>query len=196
MRLFVGPNVIFVGTMNEDETTQALSDKVIDRSNVLRFGSPSSLEPVNSNGKLAPAVSRTLLYEDWKKSWLRDESVFEAVLCGLPNRSIATLREAMDSVNRPFAYRVAKGILEYAANYPAADDHMHEVISDQIEQKILPRLRGVDPTERQGSLAFKKIRSVVRECKDELLENHLQRLTQDNYFQWIGLDRAREVTNG
>ncbi len=27
--------------MNEDETTQALSDKVIDRANVLRFGSPN-----------------------------------------------------------------------------------------------------------------------------------------------------------
>ncbi len=31
LRLFAGTNVVFVGTMNEDETTQTLSDKVVDR---------------------------------------------------------------------------------------------------------------------------------------------------------------------
>jgi predicted nucleic acid-binding Zn-ribbon protein len=39
-RLWVGENVLFVGTMNEDESTQTLSDKVLDRANVLRFGRP------------------------------------------------------------------------------------------------------------------------------------------------------------
>ena len=43
-RLFVGRNTLFVGTMNEDESTQSLSDKVIDRSNVLRFGKPNDLK--------------------------------------------------------------------------------------------------------------------------------------------------------
>ena len=38
--LFVDTNVMFVGTMNEDESTQTLSDKVVDRANVLRFGRP------------------------------------------------------------------------------------------------------------------------------------------------------------
>ncbi len=57
LRLFVGQNVLFVGTMNEDESTQALSDKVIDRSNVLRFGSPREVTPIHArNG--APRNSR------------------------------------------------------------------------------------------------------------------------------------------
>jgi hypothetical protein len=29
--------------MNEDETTQTLSDKVIDRANIIRFGRPQQL---------------------------------------------------------------------------------------------------------------------------------------------------------
>ena len=36
-RIFPGYNVLFAGTMNEDESTQSLSDKVVDRANVLRF---------------------------------------------------------------------------------------------------------------------------------------------------------------
>ncbi len=42
-RLYVHENVLFVGTMNEDESTQTLSDKVIDRANVLRFGRPEKM---------------------------------------------------------------------------------------------------------------------------------------------------------
>ena len=40
LRVWIPKNVLFVGTMNEDETTQALSEKVLDRANVLRFGKP------------------------------------------------------------------------------------------------------------------------------------------------------------
>src|SRR5690606_20950096 len=38
--LYPDTNILFVGTMNEDESTQSLSEKVVDRANVLRFGSP------------------------------------------------------------------------------------------------------------------------------------------------------------
>ncbi len=40
--LFVSLNNLFIGTMNEDETG-ALSEKVIDRANVIRFGRPQQL---------------------------------------------------------------------------------------------------------------------------------------------------------
>ena len=36
--------------MNEDETTQSLSDKVIDRANVLRFGAPETLVDLDVTG--------------------------------------------------------------------------------------------------------------------------------------------------
>ena len=38
--LFIPHNVLWVGTLNEDETTQALSDKVLDRANSIRFAPP------------------------------------------------------------------------------------------------------------------------------------------------------------
>lgn len=141
MQLFVDKNVLFVGTMNEDETTQALSDKVIDRANVLRFGSPNSIVPVpvsQRNGRVMefrPRLTRKI-WQGWCKSAdaLRDEE--RETLLGW----IGHLRGSMDEVRRPFAYRVAHSMLEYAANYPDVDRRLEFVIADQIEQKILPKL--------------------------------------------------------
>ena len=42
-RVYPGQNVLFCGTMNEDESTLTLSDKVLDRANVLRFPRPGEL---------------------------------------------------------------------------------------------------------------------------------------------------------
>jgi hypothetical protein len=69
MRVFVARNVFFVGTMNEDETTQSLSDKVVDRANVLRFGPPRRLtiEPGlghQEDGDLQLGTRR-LPYDHW-----------------------------------------------------------------------------------------------------------------------------------
>ncbi|MCR9291866.1 MAG: hypothetical protein NXI32_04045 [bacterium] len=101
----------------------------------------------------------------------------------------------MDQVQRPFAYRVTKGMLEYAANYPFTEENLGAIISDQIEQKILPRLRGIDPTDGPGRSAILAIQEILRDprCNDELLAEFLDRYSKDNYFQWVGLDRAREI---
>ena len=41
--VYPGHNILFSGTMNEDESTQALSDKVLDRANIMRFRKPEKL---------------------------------------------------------------------------------------------------------------------------------------------------------
>jgi len=43
-KLKIPQEFLFVGTMNEDETTQSLSDKVLDRANVITFGKPQHLQ--------------------------------------------------------------------------------------------------------------------------------------------------------
>jgi len=48
-RLWIDHNVFFVGTLNEDETTQTLSDKVLDRANVIRFGKPDEKAIATNN---------------------------------------------------------------------------------------------------------------------------------------------------
>ena len=40
INLFPPHNMLFAGTMNDDESTQSLSDKVLDRSNIMQFAAP------------------------------------------------------------------------------------------------------------------------------------------------------------
>ena len=104
-RLWVGENILFVGTMNEDETTQSLSDKVLDRSNVLRFGKPASRL---ANGNMHPAeplrLQGRLTHSHWK-SWLHNSSDQSPWSENVANWT-EKVNLALEKVGRPFGYRV------------------------------------------------------------------------------------------
>ncbi len=192
MQLFVDKNVLFVGTMNEDETTQALSDKVIDRANVLRFGSPNSIVPVPASERngLEKGPRPRLTRETWN-GWCKTASSLssedESTLLGW----IGELRGSMDQVNRPFAYRVAHSMLEYAANYPRLHDAwLNHVIADQIEQKILPKLMGLNPQDTSVRNAFSTIDRILENVDDDVLKNRIDICRKDDYFLWTGIDRT------
>ena len=51
--------------MNEDETTQALSDKVLDRSCVMRFGRPKQLSEQDDSPRTIPNKNG-LTFDQWK----------------------------------------------------------------------------------------------------------------------------------
>lgn len=106
LRLFVGQNVLFVGTMNEDESTQSLSDKVIDRSNVLRFGSPREVTPLSArNG--APRTGDRLLHAQWK-SWCKTMHDVSNEDKDRLLKWVQRIREALDVVGRPFCFGSAQ----------------------------------------------------------------------------------------
>ena len=193
MQLFVDKNVLFVGTMNEDETTQALSDKVIDRANVLRFGSPNSIVPVPAsqrNGRSQDTTPRPRLdLKTWQR-WCKtaddlDEEERKTLLDW-----ISELRGSMDRVTRPFAYRVAHSMLEYAANYPEVERRLDFIIADQIEQKILPKLMGLNPQDPSVQRVFATIDRILDGVDDEALKSRIELCRKDDYFQWTGIDRA------
>ena len=64
-KLPLGRNVLWVGTMNQDETTKSLSDKVLDRSIVMNFPRPTELKrrqmlkPLNEENRGAVLSKRT-----------------------------------------------------------------------------------------------------------------------------------------
>src|SRR6056297_1826873 len=68
-RIFPGYNLLFAGTMNEDESTQSLSDKVVDRANVLRFAAPRNIAASSGEGEIAEP--RALSRAQWQ-GWLRE----------------------------------------------------------------------------------------------------------------------------
>ncbi len=107
-------NIALVGTVNIDESTFALSDKLLDRANVIEL-SDIDLDAYRQSyqGPIDP-LAWTLLVE---------------------------LYEILSRGGQPFGYRVVTEILRYlevARNVLP----LEQALDQQIKQKILPKLRG------------------------------------------------------
>ena len=189
IRLFPGHNVLFSGTMNEDETTQALSDKVLDRACVMRFGRPKKLSEQDDIPRTTPNENG-LTFKQWQ-SFLK--SSLSATEKDRVNRWINKLNDAMEEINRPFGHRVAQAIHAYVANYPYwVQDRVHLAMADQIEQRIMPKLRGIEIADADRPL--RQIQAIIEDCEDQLLLNAFKQGadSQQQIFIWRGLDRAEE----
>ena len=195
LRLLVGTNVLFVGTMNEDESTQTLSDKVIDRSNLLRFGRPAKLRIDAPVEETRSPVAGALDFATWHR-WLRQPSNLVEDLAEQMEEWIQRTNAALQSVGRPFAFRVHRAIKAYVVNYPQQDDQgVRRAMADQIEFRILPRLRGLDPQEQVVQQTLETlVRMVGDDLADERLAEAIQasRAAHPHQFAWMGLDRSSE----
>jgi hypothetical protein len=198
MRLFVDTNVLFVGTMNEDETTQTLSDKVVDRANVLSFGRPPQLALPQRNGNGRPPRPEQYLSRAAWHAWVRSDGDLEQQQSTQINKWIQQLNEAMELIRKPFAYRTHQAIRMYVANYPdPSPEGFAMAMSDQVEQKILTKCRGLDPNEESVSHALEQILTLVDELGDEQLADAIQASRREgkreHQFIFQGVDRLSEV---
>jgi predicted nucleic acid-binding Zn-ribbon protein len=192
--LLVWKNVLFVGTMNEDESTQTLSDKVIDRSNLLRFGKPGKLHGADDTPRdsAGPAVREYLAYETWQR-WCQgtgDGSAFD--------KEINELNDLLEIVHRPFGHRVSTSIRRYISFYPRWTDKAEQwAFADQIEFRILPRLRGLDLADGEVDGLFQYLEVLCRERLDDValakaIRQHREHGDASGQFHWRGLDRTIE----
>ena len=201
LRLLVSTNVLFVGTMNEDESTQTLSDKVIDRANLLRFGKPAELSQAAeapADGVVPDGGQSRLDFDTWQKWRKQPDSLGEELV--RVDGWIQRLNQKLDPVGRPFGHRMAGGIRAYAANYPRTGETKLEeavrlAMADQVEMRVLPRLRGL---ELHGNPARLLMQDLVALCKEDLgdapLGDAIAECAKDDRhsFAWSGLDRTRE----
>ena len=149
IRLFAGRNVLFVGTMNEDETTQSLSDKVIDRANVIHFSRPLELKNRSTDAANHTPSPQDLSMAAWR-SWQRpsDDTVEPLISY---KRTLEDLNGMLNHIGRPFAYRTYQAIMAYVANYPY-ENEWNTALADQVAMRIMPKLRGLDLDQHRDSL--------------------------------------------
>lgn len=188
-RIFPGYNVLFAGTMNEDESTQSLSDKVVDRANLIRFAAPRKL--VAANAVAEPEAPRILSRSRWD-NWcdrnlpMRDRNLVE--------EEVERMSGLMKDFGRPFGHRLARAIASYVALYPDTEgvgDRVRTALADQVEMRLLPKLRGVEVDEARGE--FTRLREFVEKLGDDTLsqaikssEEHAEATGQ---FVWLGVTR-------
>ncbi len=190
-RVYAGQNVLFVGTMNEDESTQSLSDKVLDRANLMRFPKPEELKPELAEPK--PGEQRGYLPKSRWREWTRkasDQENFQRA-----RDYVQDINAIMDDMGRPFGHRTGQAMLHYAANYPErpSPNALEAAISDQIELRILPRLRGVSREDHHQPLwklhAFVDQKLADRELAEALRDALGSSSDSSDLLVWRGLTR-------
>ena len=166
-KLPLGRNVLWVGTMNQDETTKSLSDKVLDRSIVMNFPRPTELKrrqvlrPLDERNRGAILSNRT-----WG-SWCQMKSTFTDEEIRPYKEFIEEMNASLGVAGRAIGHRVWQSVEYYMSNYPevlaAADNAakakaMHIAFEDQLVQKVMPKLRGIDTRGKSKTECLDRIR--------------------------------------
>lgn len=156
-QLTIPENLFVLGTVNIDETTYMFSPKVLDRSNVLEFGSirPGETHSDTSGGRVS---QDSMIYivnssRNRKKMELRqklkdiqaneEETVEFKVIHHLDN-----FHRILDPVGFGFGHRTVEEILRYlikcweAEEEPSPWENWNLAMDEQIMQKILPKIHG------------------------------------------------------
>jgi hypothetical protein len=129
--VIVPPNLLFTGTINVDETTQPLSDKVIDRANTIEFFKVE-LDKIPPRRPTPEVV--TVPASVWRR--------YQATEPDTRYRdSVIEVSEILNKAGLGLGYRVLREIEMYLANSQGLLEA--EVAFDlQVKQRILPRVRG------------------------------------------------------
>ncbi|MGC9524804.1 MAG: AAA family ATPase [Limnospira sp.] len=190
-RLKIPEEFLFVGTMNEDETTQTLSDKVLDRANVLTFGKPENLK-LREDGNNSPGVNRPQGYLDYEKfkAWRRRPQVNSPVVRKV-KEYLDRANNVMEKIGHPFAHRVYQAITQYVVNYPGVSEvnsaEFRSALADQFGQKLLPKLRGLMIDDYHEEL--EEMKQLIEQLGDEPLTKAFEksRNSSTGQFEWKGL---------
>lgn len=155
----LGRNVLWVGTMNQDETTKTLSDKVLDRGIVINFPSPDTL--ISRNVKKKLREKNPLLKLSTWNSWIQN-STPETISENMQKykETIQDINKIIGKAGRAIGQRVWQSIETYINNYPSVISNLSneaglkkeldKAFADQLVQKIMPKLRGLEVEGIQG----------------------------------------------
>ncbi len=189
-QVLIPKEFLFVGTMNEDETTQSLSDKVLDRANVLTFGRPQDLKlrgPRNNRPSVPKDYVTLQLFEQWIQEPSPDSALTEKV-----KDYVDRANSLMEELGRPFAHRVYQAVTKYVANYPGVqtdENILNQAIADQFGQKLLPKLRGLVVEDHTVQPHLHQMQLLIDEFGDKALTDAFEKACAGQYgqFQWKGM---------
>jgi hypothetical protein len=179
----LGRNILWTGTMNQDETTKSLSDKVLDRGIEIHFPRPTQLIskkkmiPIDKIGK-----SPLLSLKDWN-NWKQWESKFTDEEIKPFKAIIEEININLTNVGRALGHRVWQSIEYYLANYPDVivakkkndkvelEKAMRLAFEDQLVQKVMPKLRGIETRGKSRTECLDKIKAQFVENEYSIVED-------------------------
>lgn len=167
-RITLKGNILFVGTINKDESTHHFSDKVLDRANVIRLGVTSLMDLYKEKDVMQ--TGNQLI----KMQWTRSEYFGEAIKPGqviLTEKELDVLEQVhqmliLNQYDKGIGYRIIRQIEEYIYKIPQGQTALtrEEAFDLQFTQRILSKLRG-DSMSLEGVLTAENEESIpLMEC--------------------------------
>lgn len=221
--LSLGRNVLWVGTMNQDETTKSLSDKVLDRGIVINFPRPTEFKRRNKVKKDVAEEEKYLPVETWK-SWqleFTEEQIAQTGKIIEPYKKLVEdINTEISKVGRALGHRVWQSIENYIWNYPEVrklliaensnlDDEEFQnelckqidpAFEDQLVQKIMPKLRGIE-TRSTSKTILGNINELIGKFKSENHNINIQKDFEnamkfgDGQFLWVTSEYLNKETD-
>ena len=198
-KLSLGHNLLFAGTMNQDETTKSLSDKVIDRGTSIFFPRPESLhrrEKLKALPEQAPLLKMTTWWQ-----WIDTE-------INLSSDTITPYKDLIEGINKclgtdgkALGHRVWQSIEYYMVNHPLVmgldaqqyPDEYKEALKfafeDQLVQKVMPKLRGIETRGYAKEHCLDPIRALLTKEKLDILDDFDRAMRIGHgQFSWVSAD--------
>lgn len=212
--------ILWTGTMNQDETTKSLSDKVLDRGLVIYFPRPHTLISRTTLKNLAAMIKdRQMLTESKWTGWIIRNLITETkanapLLSELDEyrKIVEDINDILEKVGRALGHRVWQSIMNYILNYPTVSEvlrrcgqrdekkhtwnfdsvevteelksNMRTAFEDQIVQKIMPKLRGIE-TRGKGMDHLQEIEDLLESKGFEKLKDDFEIACTQGYGQFI-----------
>ncbi len=169
-KLAIPSNLLFTGTINVDETTQPLSDKVIDRANTIEFFEVE-LDKIPARQPLPDPI--TVLTATWQS--------YQAIQPDTSYSSqVVEIGKLLNKMSMGLGYRVLREIEMYLANSKGLLDP--QVAFDlQVKQRILPRVRGTEAIEEPLNDLLTFVHQHHLSRSEQRLDEMKHRLGRDGY---------------
>ena len=186
-RIKIGNNVLFVGTVNIDESTYHFSDKVLDRANVIKleiadFKELMDITTQNRTTRIIPDE----ITSDQFGVFCKDESKVSAQPDEI--KFLTALRECLNSSAKEieFGPRIVKQVFKYLTNLPLNNIlNRQEGFDRQVTQRILTKVKGPEDQ-------LKPILGSYNPKTDEVEGGSIYEIL--NQFQSVSsFDRTRQV---
>lgn len=207
-------NILWAGTMNQDETTKSLSDKVLDRGIIINFPRPKTLESrkkmENINKLIKNKKLKMLPREVWNK-WIinrEEDSSSEAQKKRVEEykKIIEDINNELEKVGRALGHRVWQSIEHYIFNHPYVraqyeiekkqekdlgdelsdelKNNMDLAFEDQIVQKVMPKLRGIE-TRGKGQEVLDEILKILSNENFDNLKRDFNFAKEQGFGQFV-----------
>ena len=198
-KLSLGRNLLFAGTMNQDETTKSLSDKVIDRGTSIYFPRPTSLhrrEKLRALPEQANLLPRSIWW-----GWINKQSSLSDEIVKPYKQLIENINNCLGADGKALGHRVWQSIEYYMVNHPLVmgldaqqyPDEYKEALKfafeDQLVQKVMPKLRGIETRGHARQHCLDPIRDILDKEKLDILDDFDKAMRIGHgQFNWVSAD--------